>query len=40
MRFPLVLQDEEKTLNEKRIEQSVQRILDGIVQATGAQLRD
>jgi len=36
----LVLQDEEKTLNEKRIEQSVQRILDGIVQATGAQLRD
>ena len=36
----LVLQDEEKTLNEKRIEQSVQRILDRIVQATGAQLRD
>jgi phenylalanyl-tRNA synthetase beta chain len=36
----LVLQDEEKTLNEKRIEQSVQRILDGIVEATGAQLRD
>ena len=30
----LGLQDEE-TLNEKRIEQSVQRILDGIVQATG-----
>ena len=36
----LILQDEEKTLNDKRIEQSVQRILDGIVQATGAQLRD
>lgn len=36
----LVLQDEEKTLNENRIEQSVQRILDRIVQATGAQLRD
>lgn len=36
----LILQDEEKTLNDKRIEQSVQRILDGIVEATGAQLRD
>ena len=36
----LILQDEEKTLNEERIEQSVQRILDGIVKATGAQLRD
>ncbi len=36
----LVLQDEEQTLNEKRIEQSIQRILEGIVQATGAQLRD
>lgn len=36
----LILQDEEKTLNDNRIEQSVQRILDGIVEATGAQLRD
>ena len=36
----LILQDEEKTLNEKRIEQSVQRILDSIIQATGAQLRE
>ena len=36
----LILQDEEKTLNDMRIEQSVQRILDGIVEATGAQLRD
>ena len=36
----LILQDEEKTLNDKRIEQSVQRILDGIIEATGAQLRD
>ena len=36
----LILQDEEKTLNDKRIEQSVKRILDGIVEATGAQLRD
>lgn len=36
----LVLQDESKTLNDKQIEQSVQRILDRIIDATGARLRD
>ena len=36
----LILQDSEKTLDERRIEQSVKRILDRIVQETGAQLRE
>lgn len=36
----LTLQDSEKTLDERRIEQSVERILQSIVQETGAQLRD
>ena len=36
----LTLQDEERTLNEKQIEQSVQRILHKITEDTGARLRD
>lgn len=36
----LTLQDEERTLNEKQIEQSVQRILHQITKDTGARLRD
>jgi phenylalanyl-tRNA synthetase beta chain len=36
----LTLQDPERTLNEKQIEQSVQRILNKIAEETGARLRD
>jgi phenylalanyl-tRNA synthetase beta chain len=36
----LILQDEEKTLNDKQIDQSVQRILTKITEETGARLRD
>ena len=36
----LILQDESKTLNDKQIEHSVQRILDSIIDTTGARLRD
>jgi len=36
----LILQDPERTLDERRIEQSVKRILDRITQETGAQLRE
>ena len=36
----LTLQDPERTLNEKQIEQSVERILNKIAEETGARLRD
>jgi phenylalanyl-tRNA synthetase beta chain len=36
----LTLQDPDRTLNEKQIEQSVQRILSKITEETGARLRD
>jgi len=36
----LILQDNQKTLDDKRIEQSVERILKGIIEETGAKLRD
>jgi len=36
----LILQDSEKTLDDRRIEQSVDRILKAIIEETGAKLRD
>ncbi|MDA1335562.1 MAG: phenylalanine--tRNA ligase subunit beta [Bacteroidetes bacterium] len=36
----LVLQDEEKTLDDRRIDESVQRILNAIIEDTGAKLRE